>query len=67
MTMRFNVRTVLFYVTPYVCVAAALLSDATEHWEPGLQIAAFELTTMAWLLIPVIASIVSEFRGRKDP
>ena len=65
--MRFNVRTVLFYVMPYVCVAAARLSDATEHWEPGLQIAVFELTTMAWLLIPVIASIVSEFRGRKDP
>jgi hypothetical protein len=64
--MRFNVRTVLFYVMPYVCVAAALLSDATGHWEPGLRIAVFELTTMAWLLIPVIASIVSEFRGRKD-
>jgi hypothetical protein len=64
--MRFNVRTVLFYVMPYVCIAAALLSDATKHWERGLQIAVFELTTMAWLLIPVIASIVSEFRGRKD-
>lgn len=65
--MRFNVRTVLFYVMPYACVAAALLSDAAEHWEPGLRIAVFELTTMAWLLVPVIASIVSEFRGRKDP
>ena len=65
--MQIRLWFLLFYVTPYVCVAAAILSETTAHWGESRRIAALKLATMAWLLIPAIAGLVRDLRGRRAP